>query len=113
MAQENLTPQSQPHPERDGMLAAQTDAGTLNSQYDDDETAGLDETVEANRGREQGLGKGERELNAQADPGVDMAADEDEITDLDDEDEEDDVEALDGDVAVQGDDEDEEDGAGV
>jgi hypothetical protein len=112
MAQENLTPQSQPQPERDGMLAAQTDAGTLNSQYDDDETAGLDETVEANRGREQGLGMGERELNAQADPGLDVAADEDEATDLEDEDEEDDVEPLDGDVAVQGD-EDEEDGAGV
>ncbi|HEV7229537.1 hypothetical protein [Brevundimonas sp.] len=112
MAQETLTPQSQPQPERDGMLAAQTDAGTLNSQYDDDETAGLDQTVEANRGREQGLGLGARELNAQADPGVDMAADEDEVTDVDDEDEEDDVEPLDGDVAVQGD-EDEEDGAGV
>jgi len=112
MAQETLTPQTQPQPELDGMMAAQTDAGTLNSQYDDDETAGLDETVEANRGREQGLGMGERELNAQADPGVDMAADEDEITDLDDEDEEDDVAPLDGDVAVQGD-EDEEDGAGV
>ncbi|MBX9575972.1 MAG: hypothetical protein K2X07_10070 [Caulobacteraceae bacterium] len=112
MAQENLIPQSQPQPERDGMLAAQTDAGTLNSQYDDDETAGLDETVEANRGREQGLGLGARELNAQADPGVDMAADEDEVTDLDDDDEEDDVEPLDGDVAMRGD-EDEEDGAGV
>jgi|GEM_PF-6755619 len=112
MAQENMTPQTPPQPQRDAMLNAQTDGRTLDSQYDDDETAGLDETVDANRGREQGLGMGARNLNAQSDPGVDMAADEDEVTDVDDEDEDDDVEALDGDVAVQGD-EDEEDGAGV
>lgn len=34
--------------------------------------------VDATRGREQGLGVGERELNAQRDPGGDRTADEDE-----------------------------------
>lgn len=71
--------------------------------------------VSATRGREQGLGMGERELNAQRDPGVDMTADQDEQVEEteEDEDDQDEVEALDGNLAVQGEDEDEEDGAGV
>ncbi len=79
--------------------------GLISDQFQTDE-------VSATRGREQGLGMGERELNAQRDPGVEMAADEDaELDEADDD--QDDVTALDGDLAVQGDDEDEEDGAGV
>lgn len=79
--------------------------GLISDQFQTDE-------VSATRGREQGLGMGERELNAQRDPGVEMAADEDaELEEADDD--QDDVTALDGDLAVQGDDEDEEDGAGV
>lgn len=82
--------------------------GLISDQFQTDE-------VSATRGREQGLGVGERELNAQRDPGVEMAADEDEELDETDEadDDQDDVTALDGDPAVQGDDEEEEDGAGV
>lgn len=114
MAEPQQTTQTQASQPGDAMMASQADDATLNSQYDDDQTAGLDETVDANRGREQGLGVGARELNAQQDPGADLAADEDDDLDEVDEadDDQDDVNALDENVAVQGD-EDEEDGAGV
>lgn len=117
MTQETTSPQSPPQPERDAMMAAQAEGRTLDSQYDDDDTAGLDEKVEANRGHEQGLGMGAGEPNAQGDPGLRAAADEDEVEDLDETDEADDadeVEPLDRDAAVQGDDADVgETGAGV
>jgi hypothetical protein len=51
------------------------------------------DTVQADRAREQGLGLGERELQAQRDPGGVRTADED------------DTDALDQSLAVQGDDE--------
>ena len=83
--------------------------GLISDQFQTDE-------VSATRGREQGLGMGERELNAQRDPGVEMAAEEDQTVEETDEadDDQDDVTALDGDLAVQGvEDEEEQDGAGV
>lgn len=113
MATPEQTTQTQTSQPSDALLASQTEGASLDSQYDDDRTAGLEaDQAEVNRGREQGLGMGERELNAQGDVGNVVAADEDDGADVD-EDEEDDVEPLDGDVAVQGDDEEEEDGAGV
>jgi hypothetical protein len=102
MTQDTQAPQPQPEPRNDAMLAAQTDDRTLDGQYDDDRTAGFQtDEVEATRAREQGLGMGERELQAQRDPGVEMTSEDDEDEDLDD------VEELDGvdrNVAVQGDD---------
>lgn len=68
--------------------------------------------VSATRGREQGLGMGERELQAQRDPGVDASMDPAEVETDDADEDQDEVEALDGDLAVQGD-EVEQDGAGV
>ncbi|HEV2082417.1 MAG TPA: hypothetical protein VGR32_08170 [Brevundimonas sp.] len=108
MAEPQQEPQSRTPQPGDAMIAGQADDATLNSQYDDDQTSGLDETVEANRGREQGLGMGARELNAQQDAG------DDDFDSVEDEDEDDDQdEILDENVAVQGDDEEEENGGGV
>lgn len=54
--------------------------------------------VQADRARQQGLGVGERELQAQRDPGGVQPADEDERL----ADENDDVECIDDSIGVQG-----------
>ena len=116
MAVPEQTTETQASQPSDAMMSRQSGDETLASQYDDDETAGFQpDQVEVNRGREQGLGMGERELNAQGDVGNVVAADEDEVDeDLEDEDDQAVLdEILDENTAVLGDDEDEEDGAGV
>lgn len=116
MAQELNTDVDPSRTAPDGQLAGQGPDAEMQTQTGDSPEGFETDEVSATRGREQGLGMGERELQAQRDPGADMSAGEGEgevETDEADEDQ-DDVEALDGNLAVQGeDDSTEETGSGV
>jgi hypothetical protein len=115
MAQElNTGVDPRPQTTPAGLMADQGPDAEMQTPTGDSPEGFETDEVSATRGREQGLGMGERELQAQRDPGVELAADQDEIeTDEADEDQ-DDVAELDGDLAVQGDEDgSEETGSGV
>ena len=114
MAQELNTDVDPSRTAPEAQLAGQGPDAEMQTPTGDSPEGFQTDEVSATRGREQGLGMGERELQAQRDPGADMSAGEGEVeTDEADEDQ-DEVEALDGNLAVQGeDDSTEETGSGV